>query len=46
MTCGFAILPGNDHLWNSDGECIVCKINEGTNYERSSTENVQSEDVL
>ncbi len=23
--CGFAILPGNDHLWK-DGRCIVCNI--------------------
>ena len=24
IVCGFAILPGNDHLWNDDGVCIVC----------------------
>ncbi len=26
MECGFAALPGNDHYWNDDGECIVCHI--------------------
>lgn len=47
MTCGFAILPGNDHLWNKEGECSVCHVlKEGKNSENQRQENVQSEKIL
>ena len=46
-SCGYASVNSGKHCLSDDGiYCIVCKINEGVEYERSSTEDVQSEDVL